>query len=540
MAEPEEQKKPVPVTDEIATSSKDLDIFAGWINRLENPDPTLRTESHGKGLKLYDEVDRDPHAGSVLQTRYLSVISKEWEVLPGEEPAAKGRPKNVTQAQKIADFVKTTLEGTNFGQARQELLQGILYGFYVGEAIWDVKDNAIVPARIRAKHPRRFSFTMDRELRLLTPEDMIEGEPVPDRKFILFTYGSSDNPYGKGLGQKLWWPVWFKKHGIKFWMIFLEKYGMPTAIGKYPPGTDPKLQEALLDAIDAIQNETGVKIPDTMGIELLEAVRAGKVTYETLCEYMDKQVSKAVLGQTATTEGTPGKLGNEEAQQETRQDIVEADAGLLDECLNGSLIKWIVDYNFPGVTAYPKVHTRTEAEGDLKELAERDKILTNEIGVPASKRYFYETYAIPEPEEGEDLVEPQGPDKAKVFEYHLKYGVATLNEVRERLGLEPVPGGNKLIEPQVLEAGGQKKEFAEGSAHRDPVNAMTDAAAQKGSDAMETLLEPVLRMIDGASSYEEIGERLYALYPEMDPTRFEELLGRAMSAVGLEGYGDAR
>ena len=65
-----------PITDEIATTQKDIDVFAGWLQRLENPDPTLRTESKGKGLKLYDEVDRDSHAGSVLQTRYLSVVGK--------------------------------------------------------------------------------------------------------------------------------------------------------------------------------------------------------------------------------------------------------------------------------------------------------------------------------------------------------------------------------------------------------------------------------------------------------------------------------
>ena len=115
------------------------------------------------------------------------------------------------------------------------------------------------------------------------------------------------------MGQKLWWPVWFKKNGIKFWLVFLEKFGMPTAVGKYPTGTPPEQQQALLDAIDAIQNETGIKIPETMAIELLEAARQGKDTYRPFCEYMDRQVSKAVLGQTASTEGTPGKPGNEQS-----------------------------------------------------------------------------------------------------------------------------------------------------------------------------------------------------------------------------------
>jgi len=497
MPEAEITKKPA--KDEIATASKDIDIFAGWLTRLENPDPTLRTEAAGKGLKLYDEVDRDPHAGSVLQTRYLSVIGKEWEVLPGEQAATRGRPAAETQAQRIADFVYKSLENTNFDQARQELLQAVLYGFYVAEVMWELRDGHIVPGMIRAKHPRRFSFSMDRELRLLTPQNMIEGDPLPDRKFIQFTYGSSDNPYGKGLGQKLWWPVWFKKNGIKFWMIFLEKFGMPTAVGKYPPGTPADQQQALLDAIDAIHSETGVKIPDTMAIDLLEATRQGRVTYETICEYMDKQISKAVLGQTATTEGTPGKLGNEDAQEEVRADILKADADLLCECLNNSLVRWIVDYNFPGVTAYPKLWVRTEKEHDLKALAERDKTLVTDIGVPVGKRYFYETYAIPEPEEGEEIVTARSGD----------------------------PGVRQFAETAGMRFG------------QDDVDNLSARGAIDADGAVSALLEPVLKMIEGAGSFDEIGEMIYEMYPALDSHEFQALLARAMFAAGLTGYAAA-
>ena len=112
-------------------------------------------------------------------------------------------------------------------------------------------------------------------------------------------------------------------------------------------------------------------------MDLLEAARQSSVnTYETLCEYMDKQISKAVLGQTATTEGTPGKLGNEQAQEGGAR---RHHQGLMQICsasaLNNTLIRWIVDYNFPNVTAYPKFWIRCEEEKDLKPLAERDKII---------------------------------------------------------------------------------------------------------------------------------------------------------------------
>lgn len=475
-----------PITDEIATTAKDLDIFAGWLNRLENPDPTLRTEAGGKGLKLYDEVDRDSHAGSVLQTRYLAVAGREWEVLAADDSDAAG---------KIADVVKDTLLSCNFTQACQELLQAVLYGFFVGEVMWQVMDGEVIPAKLIGKHPRRFIFDMDRNLRLLTRQNMIDGEPMPDRKFIVFTFGSSDNPYGKGLGQKLWWPVWFKKNGIKFWLMFLEKFGMPTVKGKYPPGTPPEQQQALLDAIDALQNETGIKIPNTMELELMEATRQGRVTYETLCEYMDKQISKAVLGQTATTEGTPGKLGGDEAQGEVRQDILKADADLLCECLNGTLIRWIVDYNFPGVTDYPSVWIRTDAEQDLKALAERDKVLASDIGLPVGRKYFYETYAIPEPEEGEEVVAPK---------------TAGFPAFAEKTG------GNLSERQRAVEG---------------LINHTTTAARH----AMSKLTAPVKKIVSEARSLEEIRDNLFTAYNDMNPADLQDLLAQALYAAELYG-----
>jgi len=525
MAEEKNKKKKTPavITDEIAVIKKDIDIFWGYAKWLENPDPVLRTEARGKGLKLYDEVDRDAHAGAVLQSRYLAVVSKEWEIIPAEEPKSKGRPAIETRSQKIADFVKKALDDTNFDQGCMELLQGILYGYYTAEVIWKTTADAVLPHRILAKHPRRFVFTPERDLRLLTPQNMIEGEPVPDRKFIVFTYGYSDNPYGRGLGQTLWWPVWFKKHGIKFWLVFLEKFGMPTPVGKYPPGTEPKQQQALLDAIDAWQRETGIKIPNTMEIEILEATRRGSADYNGMCDYMDKQISKRVLGQTATTEGTPGKLGNEESQDETRQDVVKSDADLLCECLNGTLIRWIVDYNFPGVTDYPKIWRRTEKEQDLKELAERDKILVNDIRLPVSRDYFYETYGIPKPGDDEDLVNPSSAPLAI-----------------QPPGMEPPSftgkGKTKTYSMNAIDAK-KFKEFAETlkNAADLALEGMSGVPDDQWEDVMGPLIAPVMRMISEAGDFSEVEKKLTKTYKAMDPEALRELIARARFLAGTWG-----
>ncbi|MGD8388166.1 MAG: DUF935 family protein [Desulfobacteraceae bacterium] len=491
---------PKPEMQEFATARKDIDIFTGWLTRLENPDPVLRTESAGAGLRLYDDVKRDAHAGSVLQTRYLSVVGKEWQIEAADGPATRGRTPQVTREQKIADFVQKVLLDCNFDQARQELLQGILYGFYAAEVLWKQTkvggEPSIVVDKIRAKHPKRFTFSQERELRLLTPTSRFDGEPVPDRKFIVFTWGSSDNPYGEGLGQKLWWPVWFKKNNIKFWLVFLEKFGSPTAVGKHPRGAKPEEKETLLNALDAIQQETGIAIPDDLAIEFLEATRGGSVSYETMCEYMDKQVSKAVLGQVATTEGTPGRLGNEDAQEEVRADILKADADLQCECLNSTIIKWIVDFNFPGVVDYPHMWIRTDAEQDLKDLAERDKTLAVDIGVPVPKTYWYRTYGIPEPtEEDEALVVPQKP----------------------------------------ASSGGMFAERGRFTPDQQELEELAEDSVSDASQDMSGVDAEIRKLIEGVESLEELKDRILELYEGMDTKDLQKTLAEALGTAALYG-----
>lgn len=484
-----------PILDEIATIYKDIDIFAGWLKRLENPDPVLRTEAAGKGLKLYDEVERDPHAHAVLQQRIMAVVGKEWEIIPAHTARRAGRPAATPQEKVVAEFVSQILENCNFDQARQELLKAILYGYYVVEVIWRAREGRIEIDKLIGKHPRRFIFTPDRELRLLTLQSMIEGEALPERKFVLFTYGDSDNPYGRGLGQKLWWPVWFKKNGIKFWLVFLEKFGMPTVLGKYPPGTTPEQQEALMDAIEAIQTDTGIKIPDTMGVELLEASRSGTVTYEELCEYMDRLISKAVLGQTLTVEvGERGAYAASKTHNEVRQEIIEADADLLDACLNETLVKWIVDYNYPGITDYPKIVTYAAPKPDLKAQSEIHKTLVVDIGLPVPKSYFYETYGIPAPAEGE----------------------------------ETVGGGSSTAT--------KMSEFADQKTYDDVADIIANQAAQQTMRVTDDLyMAPLKRLVDECKSYEELRERVLDLWGSMPSDELGVIMARAMMLAEMAG-----
>ncbi len=485
------KSKKKPEMNQIATAQNDITLnYIGKV--LFNPDPILSGEARQQGIKIFEDMLYEARVASEMQKRKLAVIGKEWDIIPAsDEP----------QDQEIADFVKKVFENFSHDRGRQALLAGIVTGFKPGEIMWDYSEGDIWIKEIKGVSPKRFVFDLEGNLRLLTWKDMIQGEEIPDRKFIIFT-NPSDNgsPYGDGIGRSLYWPIWFKKNGVKFWAVFLDKFGQPTPWGKYPPGTKEDDQNKLLDSLKAMQTDQAIITPDNMAVELLEAARASSVdSYERWEKFWNDAISFIILGQTATTEGTPGKLGSEEARSDVRDDIVKADADLLCECENEQLIKWLVDYNFAALAGssrslrYPKIWIRTEPEQDLKPLAERDRILIKEIGLPTAKSYFYDTYNIPEPQPDEDLVTPpQTPSFPAAF-----------SERPRRVN-------------------GQQK-----------IDDIVSRALKEGG--ISEFKDSLQQIINGAANLDDLRSRIIEKFKDIDIEKLKEIMSRAIFIANLTG-----
>lgn len=373
-----------PVMQEIAGVERDINrVFYGRV--LRNEDDTLLQRGGAKGLKIYDELKRDAHAGAVLAKRKLAVTSRPWDVHAASDRRAD---------KKAAELVEAALDHLRFNHLRKRLLEATLKGFAVAEVMWELRDGFVLPANVIARDARRFAFGMDGSLRLRTASNMIEGEELPSRKFIVHRRGADDDsPYGAGIGGMLFWPVFFKRNGVTFWLTFADKFGSPTAVGKYPNGATPGDQKKLLDALRALSQDAGVIVPDGMLIELLEAQRSGSVdTYEKLVRYMDEQISKAVLGETMSTTAAASGLGSNQAgvQNDVRLEVARDDADELDETLNDTLVRWIVEFNMPGA-GLPKLQTSFEEAEDLLKRAQRDKNL-HDMGWEPDQEYIDQTY----------------------------------------------------------------------------------------------------------------------------------------------------
>jgi len=484
------KKIKAPELNEIATSADGNDITKGFVDALDiagTTDELLRAK--GDDLSVYQELLNDDQVKSCLDQRKQACIQAEWYVEPGGDNPID---------REAADSLNRILDNCKFDRVSNKMLSGLLYGFSVAEVMWGYDGGQVVISEIKVRNRRRFKFTNSGELRLITTEAP-KGIELPDKKFWAVTFGADDDDeiYGRGLGYWVYWPVKFKRSGIRYWMIFLDKYGMGTAVGKYPPGTNKDGQSKLLDAAGALQKDSAVIIPNTMMIELLEATRSSGGDYNLMCARMDKAIAKVIIGQTASTEGTPGKLGNEDAQNDVRQEYVKADADLLCESFNEGPARWLTDWNFPGA-AYPKVWRKVDPDDDLGKEIDRDQKLAGIIPVPVS--YFQEKYSIPAAKKG-----------------------------------EPVAG--KPAAPKAPPEPGEEVAFAEGDL-ADGTEALADKAREEAGKLIDGWLDEVGAIVEKAESLEDLQAMIDKKFGKLDKKQFAKVMEKAMLAAQLMGRSD--
>lgn len=380
---------PTELRQQIATVHVDMTATLGGFT-LQPRDEILTRRGGGQGLKIYQDLLRDPHVAAVVGKRRRAVVARDWRV-----EAASDAPLD----QQAAELVTQAYERIAFDHASLALLGCLLTGFAVAEVAWEVADlpglggRWLVPAALHGRNPRRFAYTPGMELRLLTWSAPVEGVPLPDRKFLVARYGGEDteDPYGLGLGHQLFWPVFFKRQGIAYWNTFAEKFAQPTPVAEYDTGTTEEQRRQLLDFLGSIASQAGIVVPKGTELRLLEATRSGSIDcYERLCDFMNAEISKAVLGNTLSTQmGANGARAAAETHREVEEGLTDADCDLLSEVLY-QLNRGIVEMNLPAARP-PRVWREKPGQEDLTTKAERDGKVAA-LGFSPTREYIQETY----------------------------------------------------------------------------------------------------------------------------------------------------
>ncbi len=332
-----------------------------------NPDDLITS----RGFAIYDRMQTDCQIRACLNIKKLSILSRGWSVHPASEKA---------EDIYAADFVRFCLEdmrGT-IVDVLYNVLDAVAKGFSVSEINYKVIENGryrgmIGLDSVKAKDPASITFETDEFLNLRgLRQEPLQQKKLPPDKFLIYTYMPRyESPHGMSELRAAYRHWWSKDVILRFHNTYLEKYGSPTVVGSYTRGTPRSQQDDLLKVLDRLQQETAIVLPDDIKIELLEAQRGGESGYLQAVEYHDRQIAKAILGQTLTTD--EGMRYGSFALAKVHLDVLrmtleKIKRDIEESVMEEQLIRRLVDYNL-NVERYPSFSLGTLRERDLTLLA---------------------------------------------------------------------------------------------------------------------------------------------------------------------------
>lgn len=471
----------------------------------------LRQADEGDGrayLRLAMEMEqREAHYRSVLGTRKRAVTRLPITV----EAASDDAPD-----QALADEIRALLRAPGLRGMLGHALDGLGKGYAAIELRWDTSRSPWVPRdrtdpktgeRIRGYQwvdPRWFRYDKQtgRSLRLLDDSAPIEGLPLPLYRYLVHEPElMSGLPLGAGLARVACVAYMAKSYTLKDWLAFAEVYGMPLRVGKWGPGASEDDIATLVSAVANLGTDAAAAIPESMTIEFVEAAKSSSSeVFATLATWADQQLSKLVLGQTASADGTPGALGANKAQDEVRDDIRDADAEELSDTLNRDLVGAYLALNHGPMDPEdaPSIVIRAQEPDDVAALADALAKLVP-LGLRVEASVVRDKLGLPDPADGAELL-----------------GAAPPVEVPP-----PTLATNRAGPPAIPPP--------------DPVDQLLPRLRDQAQPHIDAMLDQIRAMLAAAGSLEEFQATLAGAYPDLDAAPLAATLSEAALAADLAG-----
>ncbi|WP_299072867.1 DUF935 domain-containing protein [uncultured Paraglaciecola sp.] len=457
-----------------------------------------------------DIEEKDGHIQAELFKRKMALSDVEFNI----EPPANASAQEQKDAADIEQMLKD-VDGWHdvvFGMA-----DGILKGFSNTELEWEIYQNWRVPTNFQHRPATWFQLNQHDQNQIMLRDQSGKGEALRPLNWLQHRHSAkSGYPARIGLIRQLAWPFIFKNYSLRDLAEFLEIYGIPVRLGKYPSGATDTEKQRLLQAVLSIGHNAGGVIPKGMEIEFHDAAKGGgSDPFMTMMSHCERIQSKVIVGQTLTSQvDSSGSQALGNVHNEVRLDIRDHDLRQIASTLNRDLIWPMYMLNGKSYTGdarrKPRLVFDTQEPEDLSLYADALPKLVG-IGVQVPVQYAHDKLRIPMPEANEPVlavaqtapsIEPPE-EKPKAA---LKLALAAL----------------KAKTPELTDA---PEHFT---------------AMLKGEigESFTGMFQPIQDLVDGAESLEALKEQLLELEAKLDTEAYQEQLGQAFVAAELAGRFD--
>lgn len=332
-----------------------------------------------RGYKIYREMRNDDQIKACLWLFTTLVTQRAFDVVPAGESE---------QDQKVAQFVKKNLDKINIRRILNQGLKCALdFGFCAGELVWDFSDDAseMYLKEVKFRDPEHMIIEVDIHGNIVQFRQEPELHPlteirIPKEKMFHYAYQSEfGNPYGKSAMRGVYRAWWSKKYITQFYNVFLERFGQPLMMMKYPQGASEALKAALRNIMTNLSSKTDILVPEGVVVELVEATRAGTARYDEALWYYDTAIAKGLLVPALLgMGGSDVKRGSDSQSRlhlRTLLKYVQSIGEDLFDSLSHQVITQLVDANF--TVEPPKLIWQDYGEFESFEITDAIKELFN-------------------------------------------------------------------------------------------------------------------------------------------------------------------
>jgi phage gp29-like protein len=375
-------------------------------------------------VQLANEArQKDGHLQSALFTREMALSDLPLSIDPFKE---RGRKEPKRTDRRVAEFVEDAIAGAmgvddeikSFDDLLPHLQGAIYHGHAVAQIVWRKnRKGLIVPAGFRLHNQRRFKFRLDDGQLIWEDRWGSAGQGIdlqakyPGHYIVHQPRINGDSPAFEGLSRLLVWCAMFRNWATADWFKLAELAWKPWRIGKYPSGHEATaagkadidnlwnvLEQLTTNGVAVHRNDVEVDIEMPAG-----SAGSGRSNHHELCEFMGAEMSKAILGQTLTTEaGERGARSLGQVHDDVRKDIRNSDAKAVFATLRRDLIRPMVLMNF-GDVPMPNGWFDTE-EAINAELFGKALVAFKAAGMRVPERWAHDTAGVPLADENERVL----------------------------------------------------------------------------------------------------------------------------------------
>lgn len=461
-------------------------------------------------LVLAEEMEeRDPHYASVLGVRKRAVSGIAPMVQAASDSA---RDREIAEAVRIG-----IAEHDQFADLVEDLMDGVGKGFAVVEIDWAKSASAWAVRCWTWRDPRHFRWDRDTgsELRLLSEAQPAGGEMLEPYKFAVHRPRLKSGLAMRGGIARLVAFGWLcKAYTVKDWIAFIECYGLPLRLGRYGPEATVADVTALHRAVANIGTDAAAVLPRSMEIEFQEiGDGAGNDIFEKLARWVDEQTSKAVLGQTMTSDNGSSQ-SQASVHNEVRHDVLRADARQIAGTINRDIVRPFVDLNYGPQPDYPRLEFPIAEPEDIKELVVAVNTLAR-LGVRFRADELRGKLGLSAPEEGDETIGGTSMPETPAAPAAPPRIARAPNSARSCACAACVERAANESEPDPY----------------DDLDAAEIEALSTWPEQLAPMIDPILALVDEAQSYEELRRRLPELLGQMQPAQvIDGLVGALVQA----------